>query len=300
MECNIMNLQTGQEEQVLLMVQEVEKAIASNGTSYEKLKVRDTQENEAVLYNWNEPFTAPLPAVIAAQVQTKLIKESNNYRMLSYQLDSTVPKMNFFPKAAIDVKEYWKELNEYAKKLPETMHKLVGMVLMENQKKFVSLPLTTSRSFARRCGILEATVKLTKMVSETASILGLDWSLAVTSAILYYIGYTDCVSDAFIAAPDEILIGAGVSAYTKVLKQEEKIRQEMEGDALQEFNKDISCVKHILLSRYKGISTALPEAMLLRHLDAILTDVDLAVTGTSFTEPGKTTSVAGLGRLYRK
>lgn len=32
MECNITNLQTGQEAQVLLMVQEVEKATASNGT----------------------------------------------------------------------------------------------------------------------------------------------------------------------------------------------------------------------------------------------------------------------------
>lgn len=300
MECNIMNLQTGQEEQVLLMVQEVEKATAVNGTSYEKLKVRDMQGNEAVLFNWNDPFAVPLPAVIAAQVQTKTIKENNNYRMLSYQLDDTVPKMNFFPKAAIDIKEYWKELNEYAKKLPEAMHKLVGMVLMEIQKKFVSLPLTTSRSFARRCGILEATVKLTKMASETASILGLDWNLAVTSAILYYVGYTDCVSDAFVSTPDEILIGAGISAYTKVLQQAEKLKQEMEGESLQKFQEDITCVEHLLLSRYKGISTALPEAMLLRHLDAILTDVDLAVTGTSCAEPGKTTSVAGLGRLYRK
>ena len=96
------------------------------------------------------------------------------------------------------------------------------------------------------------------------------------------------------------LIGAGVSAYTKVLQQAEKFKQETGRRRIQEFEKDISCVKHLLLSRYKGISTALPEAMLLRHLDAILIDVDLAVTGTSFTEPGKTTSVAGLGRLYRK
>lgn len=300
MECNITKLQTGQEEQVLLMVQEVEKGTASNGTVYEKLKVRDTQGNEAVLYNWNEPFTAPLPTVIIAQVQAKSLKDSNNYRMLAYQLDNTVSKMHFFPKAAIDVKDYWKELNEYAKKLPENMHKLVGMILMENQKKFVSLPLTTSRSFARCCGILEATVKLTKMASEASSILGLDWNLTVTSAILYYVGYTDCVNDAFVATPEDILIGAGVSAYTKVFQQAEILKHGLEEDAVPGFEKELFCVKHLLLSRYKGISTALPEAMLLRHLDAVLNDVDLALTGTSCAEPGKTTSVTGLGRLYRK
>ena len=300
MECNITNLQTGQEAQVLLMVQEVEKATASNGTIYERLKVRDTQGNDTILYNWNEPFTEQLPAVIIAQVQTKLIKESHNYQIQTYQLDPTVSKMHFFPKAAVDVKEYWNELNEYAKKLPEHMHKLVGMVLMANQKKFLAFPLTTSRSFARRCGILEATVKLTKMASESASILGLDWNLTVTSSILYYVGYTDCVNDAFVATPEDILIGAGVSAYKKVLQQAEILKQGLEESSIPVFEKELFCIKHLLLSRYKGISTALPEAMLLRHLDAILNDVDLALTGTSHTEPGKTTSVAGLGRLYRK
>ena len=239
MECNITNLQTGQEAQVLLMVQEVEKATASNGTIYERLKVRDTQGNDTILYNWNEPFSEPLPAVIIAQVQT-------------------------------------------------------------NQKKFLAFPLTASKSFARRCGILEATVKLTKMASEAASILGLDWTLTVTSAILYYVGYTDCVNDAFVATPEDILIGAGVSGYTKVLQQAELLKQGLEEEAIPGFEKELSCIKHLLLSRYKGISTALPEAMLLRHLDAVLNDVDLALTGTSHTEPGKTTSIAGLGRLYRK
>lgn len=300
MECNIKNLQTGQEEQVLLMVQEVEKATASNGSMYERLKIRDTQGNEAVLYNWNEPFAESLPAVVVAQVQAKPLKEGNNYRMMTYQLDNTVSKMHFYPKATIDVKEYWKELNEYAKQLPENMHKLVGMVLMENQKKFLTQPLSTSRSFARRCGILEATVKLTKMASETASILGLDQTLTITASILYYVGYIDCVNDAFVSTPEEILIGAGVSTYTKVYQQAEKLKLELKAEKIPMFEKEISYVEHMLLSRYKGINTALPEAILLRHLDAILNDVDLALVGTTFTEPGKTTSVAGLGRLYRK
>lgn len=296
----ISKLQAGQEDKVLLIVKEVEKATANNGNAYERLKVRDIQGQEATLYNWNEPFSMELPVVIEAVVQTKIIKENNSYQMLSYHLEDNVSKTQFFPKATIDVKKSWYEITGYAKKLPKRMHKLVEMVLMSNQKGFLLQPLTASSAFARRCGILEGTTKLTKMASEAATILDLDWNLTVTSAMVYYIGYTDCTNEAFVSTPEEILIGAGVSAYTKVFQQAEKLKLELEEEEAQEFEKEVSCVEHLLLSRYKGIGTALPEAMLLRHLDAILNDVDLALAGTSATESGKTTSVAGLGRLYRK
>lgn len=183
MERNITNLKIGQEQHILVLVQAVEKGIANNGSLYEKLKVRDTEGNEATLYNWDQPFTASLPVVINAKVETKLVKETNNYRIMTYQTDDSVPKMEFLPKPAIDVKEYWSQLNAFAKKLPEHLHKLVGLVLMENQKRFISLPLTTSRFFARQCGIVEATVKLTKMADVAATVLGLDWNLTVTAAI---------------------------------------------------------------------------------------------------------------------
>nr|WP_298059681.1 hypothetical protein [uncultured Blautia sp.] len=300
MERNITNLKIGQEQHILVLVQAVEKGIANNGSLYEKLKVRDTEGNEATLYNWDQPFTASLPVVINAKVETKLVKETNNYRIMTYQTDDSVPKMEFLPKPAIDVKEYWSQLNAFAKKLPEHLHKLVGLVLMENQKRFISLPLTTSRFFARQCGIVEATVKLTKMADVAATVLGLDWNLTVTAAILYYVGYTDCVSDAFVATPEEVLIGAGVSAYTKVFTKAEQLKQELTEESYTVFCSDITCINHILLSRYKGISTAIPEAMLLRHLDAIVTDSDLMLAGTAFAQPGSTTSILGLGKLYRK
>lgn len=53
----ISKLQAGQEDKVLLIVKEVEKATANNGNAYERLKVRDIQGQEATLYNWNEPFS---------------------------------------------------------------------------------------------------------------------------------------------------------------------------------------------------------------------------------------------------
>ena len=40
--------------------------------------------------------------------------------------------------------------------------------------------------------------------------------------------------------------------------------------------------------------------MLLRHLDAIITDIDYMISATAATEPGKISSVSGLGKLYRR
>ena len=301
MERNIMKLQAGQEEQVLVLVQEVEKAVASNGNRFEKLKVRDIEGNEAIIFNWNEPFTQPLPAVICAKIHTKLVKETNNYNLATYHPDNSISKIDFLPKPTINIKEYWNELNEYAKQLPPELHQLVGLILMDNQKKFISLPLTSSKSFARRCGILEATLKLTKMTADACCTLpNLDRNLAVTASILYYIGYTECVNDSFMTTAMDVLVGAGVSAYTKVIQTAELMKKGLPEDKIISFNGDVKCISHILLSRYKGISVAIPEAMLLRHLDAVITDIDLMITGTAATEPGKIASVSGLGRLYRK
>lgn len=301
MERNITKLQAGQEGEILLLVQEVKKAVASNGSHYEKLKVRDTEGNDAMVFNWNEPFAAPLPAVIYAKIHTKLVKEMNNYNMSTYQPDNSVPKSEFLPKPTINVKEYWHELIEHANQLPPELRRLVELVLMDDQKKFLSYPLTSSKSFARRCGILEATLKLTKMTADACCTLPtIDRNLSITSAILYYVGYTECINDAFLATPEEILIGAGVSAYTKVISQAENVKKELKDDNLQHFCEAVKCISHILLSRYKGINTAIPEAMLLRHLDAIITDIDYMISATAATEPGKISSVSGLGKLYRR
>ena len=180
-ERNLANLEAGQEQQIHLLVQSVEKATARNGSVYEKLKIRDTEGHDAILFNWNEPFSQPLPATITARVQTELYRETNSYKMLSYQKDNSIPTDDFLPKPKIDVKQYWRELNDFAKTLPAGLHALVGKVLMADQKRFVYLPLTTSKSFARRCGILEATLKLTQMAATSAPIMGLDRNITVTS-----------------------------------------------------------------------------------------------------------------------
>src|SRR5699024_6584642 len=149
-------------------------------------------------------------------------------------------------KPKIDVKQYWKELNDFAKTLPTGLHALVGKVLMSDQKRFVYLPLTPSKSFARQCGILEATLKLTQMAAVSAPVMGLNRDITVTAAILYYVGYTHCIDDAFMGTPDDILVGAGVEGYTMVLEKARELKAEGKKEILDSLDdQDIKCVLHI-------------------------------------------------------
>ena len=93
------------------------------------------------------------------------------------------------------------------------------------------------------------------MAATSAEVMGLDRNIIVTASILYYVGYTNCIDDAFMGTPDDVLVGAGVTGYTMVL---EKVRELMaceDRSVIDTLNEgDVKCVLHILLSRYRGRS----------------------------------------------
>lgn len=304
METNITKFEAGQEQQISLLVQRKETATARNNSVYEKLYVRDKEGHQVCVYNWNEPFAPDIPVVICARIQTEAFNSSLSYRMQSYQADNTSKQEEFLPKPEIDVKASWHELITIAKTLPEPLLFLVKKVLMPEQKKFLNLPLTSSRSFSRRCGILEATLRLTKMTQVNVEILGLDQNVAVTAAILYYTGHLDCIDDAFLSTEDDVLIGNGTAAYEKMMRQVYAIRNSTEenvkklAENLDEL--EIKLISHTLLSRKAGISTAIPEAVLLRNEDVILRDADLMQRETASTSPGSTKIVSGIGKVFSR
>ena len=85
------------------------------------------------------------------------------------------------------------------------------------------------------------------------------------------------------------------------LEKARKLKTEGKKDILDSLNdQDVKCVLHILLSRYRGISAAIPEATLLRHLDAIVMDTDMMTKATSDIMPGKTGYVNGIGHVYNR
>ena len=62
---------------------------------------------------------------------------------------------------------------------------------------------------------------------------------------------------------------------------------------------DIRLLSHTLLSRYKGVPAAFPEAVALRHLDAIVTETDLMQLYMKDTAPG-TISRFQTGVVYQR
>lgn len=62
---------------------------------------------------------------------------------------------------------------------------------------------------------------------------------------------------------------------------------------------EIKMVGHILLSRSKGIQTSIPEAIVLRHLDQIVTETELMESSMSDMEEGTSAFINGQ-KVYKK
>ena len=94
---------------------------------------------------------------------------------------------------------------------------------------------------------------------------------------------------AFMGTPDDVLVG-GRSEL--VIRWSWRMARELmaceDKSVIDTLNEgDVKCVLHILLSRYRGISAAIPEAMLLRHLDAVVMETDMMAKAASDIAPGK-------------
>lgn len=288
---NLSELKIGQEQYIDVLVQNIKKMTARNGTPYERLTIRDNNGNEACVLNWGTPFTQELPAVIRLRVMTEEYQESPSYRMMAFE-ESSEKKENFLPKAQINMRETWKELTNIIKTIRPDLMQIASGVLMENQKRFLYLPLSEKDGYARQCGILEATAKLVKLAYYSAETLDMDKDLAAAAASLYYIGATLCMDSSFLATPDDILLGSGLASYSKVFEWASKNGKTDSAD--------FKLLCHILVSRNKGIATAIPEALLLRHLDAVVTGADSIQAELNHAEPGTITKVYGYGKYYAK
>lgn len=301
MEKDIRKLVAGNQQKILLMVQRIEKSVSRNGSMYQKLFARDSCEHEITVLNWNEPIVNELPFVICAMIETSIFNECNSYRLLSYTVDTTTDKNIFLPKSKINLRDTWSVLMDMIRPIKPGYKKLIEVILMSNQKKFLTYPLSQSKSFARLNGALEATIHLMQMADASSKIMGLNHDLMMTGACLYYIGCIDTINDAFCSSSDEFLLGLGISSYNKmrealhhVQASESEISEDERLDA-----EDIRLLSHTLLSRYKGVPAAFPEAVALRHLDAIVTETDLMQAYMKDAAPG-TISRFPTGIVYQR
>lgn len=270
---DIKKLEVGKQQEVKIVVKSAENAVSRNGDKYQKVTVRDNNNHEAVFFNFNEEIVGKFPFVINAKVDTSEFKESACSKIISYELDKEAKVCDFLPKSQIDSAKAIQSLVKKTTGIRMGLRKIVGSILNEHIRAFRYYPLNKTGCFSRTSGILEATVKLTEMAEKTAESFGLDKDLMIAGAMLYYIGKTKTIDESYNYTPDDVLLGNGLAATIIVHDAVVKLSND---DNVKEFidEKDVKLLMHILSSRYKGISTAIPEAHALRHLDAMVTDIE--------------------------
>lgn len=270
---DIKKLEIGKQQEVKIVIKSAEKALTRNGNRYQKLTVRDNNDHEAVFYNFNEEIVGKFPFVINAKVDTSEFRESSCSKILSYEIDKEAKVSDFLPKAQIDSAKAIKSLVEKTTNIRMGLRKIVASILNDHIRTFRYYPLNRAGCFSRTSGILEATVKLTEMAEKSAKTLGLDEDLMLAGAMLYYIGKTKTIDESYNYTADDVLLGNGLAATIIVHDAVEKLIQNEELKEVIDMN-DVRLLIHILSSRYKGIPTAIPEALALRHLDAMVTDIE--------------------------
>ena len=293
------DLQIGTQQPITLMVKKIEQATARNTTVYQRLTVRDTDGGEATILNWGDPMRLNVPAVINANLETSEYKESPSYRLIGFKVDDNADIQSFLPKPKIDAVKSWNDLVTMSKGMRESLRLIVGNVLTENKENFKHLPLSQSKSYARQNGVLEATLKLCKLVDGVCNQIELDRDLALSGAMLYYIGAVDTIDDAFNYTSADTLIGLGVSSYAKLMETVTKSLAAKDKVSKVIDLEEIKMVGHILLSRSKGIQTSIPEAIVLRHLDQIVTETELMENSMSDMEAGTSAFINGQ-KVYKK
>lgn len=300
---NIKDLQVGADQDIILLVKSVENNESINGP-YQKLVVRDKFDHEEVVMNFSQTqLNVQPPIVLKFRIKTEEYKSG-----ISYQYMSSLPVENarvedYLPKSQINQADSWNYLVQTSKSLRPGLKKIVGRVLSANSADFKAKALTPHKAFARRNGILEATCQLVKMAIAACDILGLDKDLMVSGAMLYYIGYVDCLDNGFMSTADEVLIGPGNLAYEKVINQIWSIlASENEEVKMSLDMHDMKLLCHILLCRYRGNSPSIPEAYVLRNLDSILVETDAMKTALKDREPGSivAASYVNAGKLYKR
>lgn len=132
-----------------------------------------------------------------------------------------------------------------------------------------------------RGGILEATLKMLESAEAMAGIYKLDRDLMVAGAILYNIGRTSTTDELGNTMPEDVLIGAANLSSEKIFMAKIELlrmygenpdRQQLIG--LLKQGENVRLLQHIVLSRYSGLKTAIPEAIILRSLDSITIELD--------------------------
>ena len=300
---NISELKAKEKKELTLLVKSVDDATASNGASYQRIRVRDESGSETIAMHFNAPLRLQAGKVYKMLIEAAPYNTGMSYLAHQAEVATDINVSMFAPKAQINVTHAWNEIVKTTNSLRFTIKKVIAGILTEHQHEFCTLPLTGDTSFAREAGILEATLKLLNVSRQLAEEMNVDKDMLLGGAILYYIGAFKCVDELYNSLPAEALIGSGTLASDMILIQAEKVRDSFQltdsGDAEELDDEDVTLLRHIVMSRFSGVDPATTEATILRYADGMIRmaeNMNTFVTGLEAGELRKTGKKYGYKR----
>lgn len=293
---NLRELEVGSSGEVVLLIKNIESATTTSGELYQRIAARDMDGNEATMLKFDSLLMFTVPVIVIATVK----RSEQSLKINKCQETDKYSMTDFLPKSHIDIKEAWKEIVEYIKELRTSLGRVVCAIIGADKMKFVTYPMNATGGFARQAGILEATLKLTKLAKQTAEELNLDKDLMIAAGLLYYIGNVDTIDSTYNYTKEDVLIGNGLMAHTKL---QFKIRDIMNSDN-EEAKEDIAredfeLLSHILISRYRSHPTAIAEAVCLSHLDSMIRETD-SINESLLNTDNDSIVLSDKKRLYKR
>lgn len=294
----ITELAAESQQEIELMVKDIKTGMAVNGSMYQRLAVQDREGNMSTFLRFDDPIKLEGPAVCRMLVEASTYNNKPSYKVIRSEVMPNADFSVYLPKAEIDEKEGFAEINSYYKKIKHPGYRrLVAAVLTQDTVNFRTKPLTASGAFARRCGLMEATLALLRMAEPAVTAFKLDQDLIFAAGILYYVGNIDLVSDGYAPTEDDLLAGENNAAARRLIEAEIALRAS--GLTEEELPKrKVNVLLHILTSRYDGIKSAVPESVALRNLGNMLKRTEEARMLVDGAAPG--TIVSGYGKQMLK
>ncbi len=249
-----------------------------SGDLYLDLVLRDrTGQITAKLWKevseYNDKFSAGDAVVVAGQVDVYLDKLQLNIKKINVATVQSYGRYGYdpaliVPSAKSDVKQMWKELTSYIKKINNKYLKmLVTSIYKEYKNKLLTHPASVIMHHNYRSGLLEHTLSMAKLGISLAKHYRVDTDLLMTGIFLHDIGKVkEITSELEASYSDEgNLIGHIVLGRDIAIKAANKIK-DFPPDLLQK-------VEHLILShqgQYEWQSPKKPklrEALLLHLID---------------------------------
>lgn len=290
-------VEIGMEDNMILFIKKIENKESKLGEPFQKVYARDCEANEMVLIKFDAPITVQTPCIIKTNISCVEYNTNKSIRMGQYQELENADITPFMPKSRIDAKEYWSMIVSYIKSLRPGLARIACALIGSDRQRFSANPLYSQGSFSRQSGLMEATVKLCKLADNASEVLSLDRDLIITGSLLYYLGHLDTIDSGYNDTVADVLVGPGVSVYTKLQLFMHDILKSDNEEAKADLSKEnIELLSHIILRKK---DSAIPEALVLKNLSSLLLGTEEMQDMLSDAEEN-TIVVKGRQRYYKR